>query len=1236
MSKNNITPIKEADDIRAKLKPLEDNLSKIAGIPVELTLRSAEKRSYTISFDGDNPDAQSKLKAYFGTGAKWGDCGYDAGSEATFMYFDAPAGTNESTDSAEPQHFKTLVDIKPGKYTKGSKEYDSLMWHRENEPYKLTTLPGLKPNIKGISYNKKDDEWSINESTDDAEPDGQSFIGKTVLKSSSKSGTQQKYKIDGYSKNGYSLRGIDGCADGVVSSSELTSRFEIINEAKNVDGSLEDNLTKYGQDFEKRGDDIFVKDGDMTFTPNGDGTYTIENPAATIDYKANVLRCLIVLDLENEPGEINEDTADSYTEEERKKIANEYETIQYENTTEEAINKLAEKYAYGDFNTIVSVLKKAGIKLQSFKNGSLEDMFPNIKEAALPKDEAGLTDTGSPQYIAMVSDEYKKLVDQYNTAPTPELLAQLNSCEEFLKLTKTEPIKESLTQVEYLRIRKEPMARLYEFNASKKLYVLKEEKKIVSKHIGSVMVQEGKQYLVNMYGVTQLCTYTGKVDENHIFAPVNDPSATISGTTNEFRCNIRSIKEAMSHGNPQSIDDIKTWDDLTQYTGVSAEEESGLMNAVESSNSVDEMCKWIINNISDKDAQVKLMDYYMKYWGIEESVNEEVAASEPAEIFIDGYPYYLSKMGDTTHFEMVNTKEGVGIGGICVHHVGEFRDHPMYDDLTKWLKGGEDMNGKQYGKANESTAKKTGVNEQRTFTMIKEDKGKYQRINEQDEVWDIGQFKQHLEDEAGNYHMAYPEDRESLLQWLQDNSTKLPYSIGRFQSVIGGNSEWHTADSDDVDSMLTAVGMHVNEGRGAKKINEAAGEPEQTMTDAIKKAKEIIASGTTAWEDVKTELAKTFTDFQGAELDMAIDKAKQPGSIYDVNESLSITSPEEALEFFRSKNKIPKNKTIKLVKDGDEDAWQLDGYDTVKNEVSTYLVKGKYDDYEWALETGEGDFIVGINIDGKIEESLKWSADEMKKAIKENIGWYALDDVNDKQKVLEWLDANRPNIADFDTLRTKISENTSWCTDDDNHVAEMLEGYNAIGSGPEFAANEEVSVECPKCGHPLQQDQLNVLRCYNKDCSEYGLTANVKQPMDEDKMPDGKDKALFVSEKDAVDKLGAESAGEDENGQKMYKIDGTKYIIVDGTLHTLSGSEPDCPVRKTVFKQLNEAAGDDETTFNDMDCIVDTESINDVLVKHGVGADEINHYSSDLFRIPSKYVTSDLIDELFAIGVKQA
>lgn len=49
----------------------------------------------------------------------------------------------------------------------------------------------------------------------------------------------------------------------------------------------------------------------------------------------------------------------------------------------------------------------------------------------------------------------------------------------------------------------------------------------------------------------------------------------------------------------------------------------------------------------------------------------------------------------------------------------------------------------------------------------------------------------------------------------------------------------------------------------------------------------------------------------------------------------------------------------------------------------------------------------------------------------------------------------------------------------------------------EINESAPAAINCPSCSQPLGKDQLEVLRCGNKECDQYGLTAQVDQPMDQ-------------------------------------------------------------------------------------------------------------------------------------------
>jgi hypothetical protein len=78
-------------------------------------------------------------------------------------------------------------------------------------------------------------------------------------------------------------------------------------------------------------------------------------------------------------------------------------------------------------------------------------------------------------------------------------------------------------------------------------------------------------------------------------------------------------------------------------------------------------------------------------------------------IYVDNYPYYLKKMGDTTHFRMSNSMSGVDI--VIPSHIGQHRGESYYEDVRSWLKGGANPNGKKYI-SNDSYAKGGAIKNQ--------------------------------------------------------------------------------------------------------------------------------------------------------------------------------------------------------------------------------------------------------------------------------------------------------------------------------------------------------------------------------------------------------------------------------------------------------------------------------------------------------------------------------------------
>jgi antirestriction protein len=92
-----------------------------------------------------------------------------------------------------------------------------------------------------------------------------------------------------------------------------------------------------------------------------------------------------------------------------------------------------------------------------------------------------------------------------------------------------------------------------------------------------------------------------------------------------------------------------------------------------------------------------------KFLGI---FNDGGGVEDVAVIYVDDYPYYIKKMGDSTHFKMANSKNGVDV--VIPSHILQHRGESYYEDVRSWLKGGANPNGKKY-MSNDSYAKGGGV-----------------------------------------------------------------------------------------------------------------------------------------------------------------------------------------------------------------------------------------------------------------------------------------------------------------------------------------------------------------------------------------------------------------------------------------------------------------------------------------------------------------------------------------------
>jgi hypothetical protein len=100
-------------------------------------------------------------------------------------------------------------------------------------------------------------------------------------------------------------------------------------------------------------------------------------------------------------------------------------------------------------------------------------------------------------------------------------------------------------------------------------------------------------------------------------------------------------------------------------------------------------------------------------------------------------------------------------------------------------------------------------------------------------------------------------------------------------------------------------------------------------------------------------------------------------------------------------------------------------------------------------------------------------------------------------------------------------------------------------------------------------DFANILKM---DVSSYGIDVPKEFIDYEIILPevqsDGTPTNVYITEQEAIDKLGATLKRLSDFSNPIYNVMGKEYIIVDGVLHTMTPDweEPDYPVRKTAPK----------------------------------------------------------------------
>lgn len=98
--------------------------------------------------------------------------------------------------------------------------------------------------------------------------------------------------------------------------------------------------------------------------------------------------------------------------------------------------------------------------------------------------------------------------------------------------------------------------------------------------------------------------------------------------------------------------------------------------------------------------------------------------------------------------------------------------------------------------------------------------------------------------------------------------------------------------------------------------------------------------------------------------------------------------------------------------------------------------------------------------------------------------------------------------------------------------------------------NTTTTTNCPTCKTALNFDQLNVLRCYNEDCTECGLTAQVDQPIDAPKTRSIEDIKAELAQAEEIQAAEARAIREEEqrieSEQRKAELMVKNQKVIDG------------------------------------------------------------------------------------------
>ena len=1172
-----------------KLVQMEVSLSKVAGIPVEITVRDPEKLAFTISFDGENQEAQQKIKNYLGTGVVWDECGYDAPCEASFMYFTAKpiaeskAKIHESfeNDTAKFKQSLNITSSIPADTATDSQYHLNDNWHvtKGNNKFWINKENSgrfsIRVNGKAVANkvcNDIDDTISyINgyQSTDEAVK--VDMGGKWGVVGEIEQMKKQGHTIESSIGSGGSHT-ITSKKDGKEHKTEVRigTKYHHIT-STDADLQFTGSTNEAASYYPKDGDKVEIIDG-QNKGKKGTVRSTFSNAYKVVDDSGDTLI----------GGMMFGDDLDA----KRLKKINEHISDDIDEAITPAnIQNILQLRGYKNVKVSAEVISIDGHKIDyqiGNANGRKEGTI-NI-------------------YLCNKIDKGNK--DEFNSEEVPldKFQAELVRG---IEIVLSEDIDESkeLSQAEYLRIRHLPEAKEYKFDATRKLYIKETKKEPQTVKIGKITLVEGSKYALTDEALQlneALAIYEGTSD------PTPEQKADI---ISKYNAELKRLNITPDDTNTDLCREILrlTYDAVMGYMNESKETFHNFTIPLRNGESfkISYVAESLIGRVFEirmveSDEDVQTIEYDLTMDDNDEIIYRQEAAEETMAAYIngagiegkkfditaectgessytDGFTFKLTgKISELKAFvmefdgvssddfyamyglakpttEMKVIKEEAGDDAV-ISVTGTYQstlndDQPNEDAVKaklekKCTKAGCTVESVKYTGDSDSYGWFFKVTVSgKTSDLKKVCGGRGKIYNNDGFPWNKKANEEAGDDEFLDQKITKIVGTEARTTAVSNPGGGIGYAIhwmgkgndGSIAAVVDMLKDMGTwpqelayKEADDI-----TIGVFVPKSETATHESKINKKRSKLITEAkVNEADEAI---TPSWmddfdsKDVDGWLCATeypgvlnwykkrqddkFNDWWIAatpnwdgEGNTPIDLMDNDGfvePIGKISQSNFTTFDEyaEAMKPYLTKVSDDGELIIesKINEDLDEDTKAIiintfKGYDRNDDlQAFTRLLKAtalpdiKYNDVYTTLLAADK-----IDENRIPSDTTVWSVDEFKAEIMTDAGWYCMDDEDDKENFIGWLKQYSIQLPyNVDKMIPVIQANDSWCTDNEDDVDAMLDAFGAE------AVKEAKTIKCPACKGDLQFDGMGVLRCYNKGCTEYGLTANVKQPIDE-------------------------------------------------------------------------------------------------------------------------------------------